>query len=851
MLRIIGKSSERFREEISRMKIKEEKEHAANASVMANFEQSALFKAVEIAVLKDLSKPEVEKLTLQKAFDVIRRTSCYKERRNKGNDLKCEQQTVEDDNKVLSEVKNQQQSSAPLIKKLEMKTVSTVEHISIFNTVENAILRDLSNAQTTNGRLALQQALDFVNERSRSQEQRNIKDNDDVAKVRQESVNTPQNKINVLSHVKENCIDDSTGKEVNKVSLPEETLQDTADILIKKREITTKELKHGINILSTSNKANVPFLNESTKIDQRIEEKLELQAQQRVQRSHFMAERATNGTINPHEYNKFKLNNDEKVFVPTFNEKCLEIKQVERLEEQIEVLETEKRDAINESLSLKKALDVNNQQLDTTRNRVAILEKKLAASEQCINTLQRMLTAHESRLMKADKKVKFLKEDFTARDLQRESYIASLSRLVQDQHNELVKLKVKKEITPTATQTISKVDEGLSLSKASKEAEYHHVKILKKDVNPNTQNAAHVMPPSLQSCNIVKMVTKGVHPEAQKVVSIMPPLLLSTNILKTVIKSVHRKARKITQVKSPVLLSTNIVKMVVQNVNRRGQTVACIMPPVLLSSNTEVVQSGLPPVASITLPVLRSTNEKVKMYTEVVQSGPVASIPLPVLRSTNAKVKMYTEVVKSGLRPVASILSPVSPLSNVNFKMDIDVVQSRPVASILPPTLSSSNAKDKNYAEVVKSGIQSVASILPSVLSSSNTQIKMDTNLVQSEIPSVVSPALTSSFSVVEMTKEQPCSNTTQPILSSSDTVKQVVTNVKKEYHLNASNPLPKKRSYSDVLKSATTKVDCNHLQMDTSFVKTNVYQKSNGVKQRDYKQKYKQSQQITRKGKF
>jgi len=314
MLRIIGKSSERFREEISRMKIKEEKEHAANASVMANFEQSALFKAVEIAVLKDLSKPEVEKLTLQKAFDVIRRTSCYKERRNKGNDLKCEQQTVEDDNKVLSEVKNQQQSSAPLIKKLEMKTVSTVEHISIFNTVENAILRDLSNAQTTNGRLALQQALDFVNERSRSQEQRNIKDNDDVAKVRQESVNTPQNKINVLSHVKENCIDDSTGKEVNKVSLPEETLQDTADILIKKREITTKELKHSINILSTSNKANVPFLNESTKIDQRIavlEEKLELQAQQRVQRSHFMAERATNGTINPHEYNKFKLNNDE------------------------------------------------------------------------------------------------------------------------------------------------------------------------------------------------------------------------------------------------------------------------------------------------------------------------------------------------------------------------------------------------------------------------------------------------------------------------------------------------------------------------------------------------------------
>jgi len=271
MLRIIGKSSERFREEISRMKIKEEKEHAANASVMANFEQSALFKAVEIAVLKDLSKPEVEKLTLQKAFDVIRRTSCYKERRNKGNDLKCEQQTVEDDNKVLSEVKNQQQSCAPLKKKLEMKTVSTVEHISIFNTVENAILRDLSNAQTTNGRLALQQALDFVNERSRSQEQRNIKDNDDVAKVRQESVNTPQNKINVLSHVKENCIDDSTGKEVNKVSLPEETLQDTADILIKKREITTKELKHGINILSTSNKANVPFLNESTKIDQRID----------------------------------------------------------------------------------------------------------------------------------------------------------------------------------------------------------------------------------------------------------------------------------------------------------------------------------------------------------------------------------------------------------------------------------------------------------------------------------------------------------------------------------------------------------------------------------------------------
>ena len=507
---------------------------------------------------------------------------------------------------------------------------------------------------------------------------------------------------------------------------------------------------------------------------------------------------------------------------------------IERLEEQIKLLKAEKENAINESTCLKKTLEINSQQLDNARNVAATLEEEVAENEQCIDIIQRLLAAHESRLIKADKQIQFVKEVSTAREFQHQSYIASLSSLVQDQHNELVKLRMQKQLISTGTQT--GID-GLTEEDVNENKDYNkhcsleaqkaaHVipktqlsTMITKRVHPEAEEIVQVSPSTQLSTNVITSVAKGVHPEDQKVVQYMPPKLQSTNTLRIVKKGVHPETRKA----SRIMLSTKIVNIVEKHI--KELRVDKVLSPILSTNNTAVK------VIAKVFNQLSSLQSKVKMDDKDIELGltktstsndtvvgetvninldaDAGTPPLVTIKkvATNAKKEnnlnsqkplfkkeSFSDVLTKNIQLVLAKTST----SNGTARETVNTNLKEAAGTSNPPLATSPSITAKQVATNEKKEHHSSSQKSLSNKSSYSDVLTKDT---QVGFPSISSSLTSTVGTTVNINLEATAVTNNPPLATSpSMTVKQVVTNEKKEHHHNTLKSFSKKRSYSDVL---------------------------------------------------
>ena len=216
--------------------------------------------------------------------------------------------------------------------------------------------------------------------------------------------------------------------------------------------------------------------------------------------------------------------------------------------------------------------------------------------------------------------------------------------------------------------------------------------------------------------------------------------------------------------------------------------------------------------------------------------------------------KSYSDVLTKDTQidfPTISSSSTLAVKKTVNINFEADAGNSN------PPDVSSPSITVKQVATNTKKERHSNTQKEKS-LSNKKSYSDVLTKDIQIDFPTTSLSATSAVEKTANINFETGAGNSNPPLASSSSiTDKQVATNFKKENHPNTQKSLSNKRSYSDILKSTSSKVERNlreskgYQQVNTSLtLNTNKHQKSkNGKRDNRLKQQYKQSQETTRKG--